>query len=97
MGELISRAAVLDAIRDRYPDAGPVTSRILIGLMHDIRQIPVEEVEPVVRCRECVRRYVKERGTTHYYICDYMAGEIKDDAFCSRGKRRNPAGGDGGA
>lgn len=51
---------------------------------------PTIDAVEVVRCKDCKHRYVSGVFTTHYYVCDFLDAENKDDGFCSYGERGEP-------
>ena len=54
--------------------------------------MPAADVAPVVRCRECRRRYTTD--CSMYYECSQCGGQwdwTTDDGFCDRGQRKEAA------
>lgn len=46
------------------------------------------DIEKVIRCKDCKHRYVGGY-TTQYYVCDFMDAELKDEGYCSYGERKD--------
>lgn len=46
------------------------------------------DIEKVVRCKDCKHRYVSGY-TTQYYVCDFIDAELKDEGYCSYGERKD--------
>lgn len=40
----------------------------------------------LVRCKDCIHKYVSGNGTTQYYVCDFMDAQYEDDGFCHHGE-----------
>lgn len=74
---------------------------LLIDITHDnyiakdgynIRLVPCEDEKStsdgveVVRCKDCIHRYVTG-DTTKYYVCDFMDAQYNDDGYCHHGER----------
>lgn len=47
-----------------------------------------DDLVEVVRCKDCIHKYVSGNGITQYYICDFMDAQYEDDGYCSHGERR---------
>lgn len=81
MGYLVNNDEVILAIEDAlYKGTDPMTDQFIEGLTHVI-----ESVEPgVIYCKDC-----KWRGTeTASDQCKRTLGIVKDDDFCSWGRKR---------
>lgn len=74
MAEYIEREAIIKLITSRYENPELCTQ--------EINSIPAADVAPVVRCRECIHR----DGTPGQP--NILCFQMKDDDFCSYGKRR---------
>ena len=83
MNDLISRKALI-AEYDRVHVGPPGGAR---KLMEDA---PAVDAVPVVRCKDCI--YQNKLKVTGGVLCDHKKGlmstKLKDDDFCSYGKRR---------
>lgn len=60
--------------------------------IYDIRAIKGEDVQPVVRCKDCKHRkerHYEESGEKPYikYECKFTKYSMSDDGFCSFGAR----------
>ena len=61
------------------------------SVVSDFEALPAAGVAPVVRCRECRRRYTM--NCSMYYECSQCGGQwdwTTDDGFCDRGQRKDP-------
>lgn len=58
--------------------------------MEQIRKSKAEDVQPVVRCKDCKNNYVTTRnhGKQDDPRCDFTDRRLSLDDFCSRGERR---------
>ena len=61
----------------------------------DIDLLPTVDAVPVVRCKECVQHntsnpmtYYVDGVHTRYCRCEILGRLVKDDSFCSFGKRK---------
>lgn len=76
MAEYIKREAMIDLITRRYENPEICTQ--------EINSIPVADVAPVVRCRDCAHLF----GTL-CTVCGLLPRQPDD--FCSRGERKDEA------
>lgn len=51
----------------------------------DINNAPTVDAVPVVRCKDCYWAF-NCKGHRH---CNFMAGDILDDWYCSHGRRKD--------
>lgn len=51
-----------------------------------VADAPTIEAVPVVRCKDCIHRYVTG-DVTRYYVCDFMDAQYEDDGYCHHGER----------
>ena len=64
-------------------------SPILVATREDINAIPAADVEPVVRCINCVAYMGKERkGGGVKMVCGFYKCETSPEHFCAHGKER---------
>ena len=100
MDEYINREMLLDSIGD-IPKWTGIEPALFPGVTYEsfrgmaaamdyiisaIKDVPAEDVAPVVRCRDCMYSVGIECGllcTKHYH-----AVFVGDDCFCSLGERR---------
>lgn len=47
---------------------------------------PCVDVVKVVRCKDCIHRYVTG-DVTKYYVCDFMDAQYEDNGYCHHGER----------
>lgn len=40
----------------------------------------------VVRCKDCIHRYVTG-DVTQYYVCDFLDAQYEDNGYCHHGER----------
>jgi hypothetical protein len=77
---------VLAVLSEIYVDVlgNPVAERTLLRIKQTIRELPVEDVEPVVRCRNCAVPHNRRTG------CPVLGGKIPPDTwYCASGKRKD--------
>lgn len=87
MIDYIKREDAIEIIARHDETNGTVkvfSGRLVNGLLS---AIPAADVVEVVRCKDCKRRYVGGNGLTHYWVCDFLDAENKDDGYCSYGER----------
>ena len=65
----------------------------LQNILDDVKESPVVDAVPVIRCKDCKRyREYTYLGTQKFYVCerDYRKRiyDMKEDDFCSRGERK---------
>lgn len=59
---------------------------------YSIRLVPCEDEKPtidvaeIVRCKDCIHRYVTG-DVTKYYVCDFMDAQYEDNGYCHHGER----------
>ena len=85
MAEYIEREAILNRLNKVHMDNRPFDAGVQFGVDHAIScviEAPAADVAPVVRCRECIHR----DGTPGQP--NILCFQMKDDDFCSYGKRR---------
>lgn len=58
--------------------------------IYDIRAIKGEDVQPVVRCKDC--KYAQNPNDTMVYCTYFECGTMSQDDFCSQGDRRTENG-----
>ena len=88
--DLIERQAAIDAILglwDWETVDGITTTAVLKQTIIDLKNIPRVEVEPVIRCKDCVHY----KG--HWY-CEAWNNSpgfpaVKEDGFCNMAERRD--------
>lgn len=94
MAEYINRKAAISRIKQYCMDAiddGRCSLDAVddgIDLVNGIKALPVADVVPVVRCRDCKYR----DGTPGQP--NILCAQMHEDDFCSYGKRREDAEGD---
>ena len=88
MAEYIDREALLQKVWDADTRIGYVQV-VDVG---DILDMPVADVAPVVRCKDC--KYYYECGVN---FCDRLGMDCPGDSdfFCSYGERKNGGDNDG--
>ena len=77
---LIDADALIQSVGDKWTD-------------YDIELVdsfPTIDAVPVVRCRECSRRYAKDFGQ----YCPSRVGPVRPDGYCDEGQRREDGDGD---
>ena len=92
MSDYIKRDVLVQAFMDELLDEMPFSlKRELAEKMVD--NIPKVDAVEVVRCKDCKYRYEYATNITgdikHYYICDFLDAENKDDDYCSYGERKD--------
>lgn len=96
MAEYIERGAVLKALHSGNIDMGMVTTkeyRLLKDLSERIdrriQRVPVADVAPVVRCKDCRHRDPEDHkcdsGEFERQGCPF---KVADNYFCAYGERR---------
>lgn len=85
-----------DCIRYVFPTtAEPTTEFIKLNNAINLLQLyPSEDVEPVVRCKNCKRRRnAKKNGRVYWdgyeYYCEIAHYGVTDDGFCFYGERKD--------
>ena len=67
-------------------DCGSCRWKEVVGaIRHMIDKMPSEDVQPVVRCKDCCIGYRSIFDGRIY--CDFMDTMLKPDEFCSHGRR----------
>ena len=76
---------VMEALSEIYVDVlgSPVAERTLLRIKQTIKELPVEDMEPVVRCGEC--RYYT--GIHHH--CGKWRIISHPEDYCSDGRRKD--------
>ena len=82
-GQYLEAHAFLKTLRDK----GVPYTETLLNLM---QYAVIEEVAPVVRCKDCVYGEIDDPDFPNQYVCHYY-GNIWNDGvhFCSNGEIRN--------
>ena len=84
--KLSSEKRLIDA--DAFFEKMKRTSRYF-GVVFDVEEMPTVDVAPVVRCKDCIRRY----DTDECPMCFLSEGQYyeftRDDGFCDRGERKD--------
>lgn len=57
------------------------------GILKAIKDAPTVDAVPVVRCKDC-KRFVTMEGGVKISFCDEYGGEVTENDYCSRAKRR---------
>ena len=102
MAEYIDRVAVEKFIEDglNNPDVTKRFGHDAIEIMAEIHYMPVADVAPVVRCKDC-KYYREGRVLAPNKFCfrlnhptepGKIGNNFADDDFCSHGVRRNEGG-----
>lgn len=90
MDEYIKRAdAVKAVLRERKPTNSVAQNRMLSIIQRDLLTMRAADVASVVRCRECIKSGVTDGGQRYCTepLGLYGALPVKDEGFCSNGKR----------
>ncbi len=103
MTEYLEKATVLDFLIKRAEEAqadfnenggeSGIHAECLEDVIQDITSMPVADVEPVVRCKDCKKSGLTEFGKR---CCSEPMGAffgcipVEDDSFCSGGVRKEP-------
>lgn len=85
MNEYIKRENVMQTLQ-KANIGGYITERLL--------EIPSEDVQPVVRCKDCKHRkerHYEESGEKPYikYECKFTKYSMSDEGFCSFGAKKD--------
>ena len=91
MKEYIEKAAVEKFIEGglNNPDKNKAFGHDAIEIMAEIHYMPAADVAPVVRCKDCRKRYTED--CSMYYACSRCGRQLDwttDDGFCDRGQRK---------
>ena len=93
--DYISRADAIEAVAQQWlfeaSVGNPYVNDDDIGEYRKLAEelfedVPSADAEQVVRCKECIYKYVSGNGTTQYYVCDFMDAQYEDDGFCHHGE-----------
>ena len=83
---MASEKRLIDA--DAFLEKMKRTSRYF-DVVFDVEEMPTVDVVPVVRCKDCIRRY----DTDECPMCFLSEGQYyeftRDDGFCDRGERED--------
>ena len=83
---MASGKRLIDA--DAFLEKMKRTSRYF-DVVFDVEEMPTVDVAPVVRCKDCIRRY----DTDECPMCFLSEGQYyeftRDDGFCDRGERKD--------
>ncbi len=61
----------------------------LSDVVRAVEQMPAEDVEEVVRCKDCVKGFKRtEESKLNIYWCDKWQNIMRDSDFCSFGEQR---------
>ena len=90
MGRLIDEDIVIDIVNF---ECGKWTG-LSKTIEKEIKELPSADVQPVVRCRDCIYSKMTTDGSCKY--CEYLANEFDvidavyfcGNDFCSHGKRK---------
>lgn len=85
MSDYISRQEALEAISLMLEEHYPY--QMVFRATRILHHIPTADVVDVVRCKDCKHRYIVGNGLTHYWVCNFLDAENKDDGYCSYGER----------
>ena len=89
--EYITRYDAETAIAEIYSSYGKDGSGDTISredAMSEIREIPAADVEPVVRCEDCVHYDKGENDSESWMYCKVLAKDVYDGFYCKLGERR---------
>lgn len=102
MGKYIDAEALIDELDRQMADLeadvkADKDNIFLIGLTHisvvsTINDFPAADVVPVVRCAECKYQDKGENDSEAWNLCGYRPWlhiPTEDDAFCSKGERKD--------
>lgn len=82
MAEYIDREAVLRAVHgQRGPCRSPAQNRMLDYLKADIARIPSDDVEQVIRCKDCYQSVV----IGEVLHCTYWRKNTDENGYCHEG------------
>lgn len=87
MTEYIEREAAIDAIMKVYVrTAGYKARERVFEAEEAVHRLPVADVAPVVRCKDCKHHY-----DCGIHFCDRLGMDCPDDSdfFCSYGDRKD--------
>ena len=91
MVEYIERGAAIDAIMKVYVrTAGYKARERVFEAEEAVHRLPVADVAPVVRCKDCKHSYI----TVGARCCSYGAFydvAVREDFFCADGVKREAA------
>lgn len=90
--DLVRRGDVMDELVKEYNRRWQEGGLKLAWIEKAVDSVrPVEDVVPVVRCKDCKHNYSKKchKGYNHEdIVCDYWDTDgLSDDGFCSRAER----------
>ena len=89
MVEYIEREAAIDAIMKVYVrTAGYKARERVIEAEEAVHRLPVADVVPVVRCKDCIYEKDAKWNRKGFRICPATHMEIVDDDLCSYGERK---------
>ena len=89
MAEYIEREAAIDAIMKVYVrTAGYKARERVFEAEEAVRRLPVADVVPVVRGKDCIYEKDAKWNRKGFRICPATHMEIVDDDFCSYGERK---------
>ena len=82
MGDLITRAAALDAI-STDGGCGMCARRVL--------DIPAVDAAPIVRCKDCKHIYYASNRTPdeQCWVCSLIGLDVIEEWFCASGERED--------
>ena len=82
---------VMEALSEIYVDVmgSPVAERTLLRIKQTIKELPVEDVEPVVRCRECKNWHTNYLPLNGKHGCDVVMDFTAPENFCSWAVRKD--------
>ena len=83
---LIDVDALIALIKKRIQN-----SMIIGWLCNIIRDVPTIDAVPVVRCRDCIRRYDTDKCPMCFLIEGKYYEYTNENGFCDRGERKEGA------
>ena len=94
MDDYISREALIDRLSKNLSACNPGTfsEMCYADAIETVKHLPAADVEPVVRCRECVGRPFWEEDHNGVPLCLLSGLYVRsEDDFCSYGERKEGA------
>ena len=85
MNDLISRSALIEAIKEISKDSGFYLP-IYEGFAHIVEAAPAVDAVPVVRCGEC--KHIENSPYGRYCTVWHGHNGMGDEGFCNYGERK---------
>ena len=90
MAEYIERESLLEDIQAAVENEG-MGSMVAGALKRYVKRVTAADVAPVVRCRDCIRRYDTDECPMCFLIEGNYCEYTNENGFCDRGERKEGA------